>query len=51
MLMYNHVCVGLIMIMYDYVWVGLVMTSANRFFLAISGFSLIYINVNNVNNC
>ena len=27
--------------------VGLVMTDANEFFLQISGFSLIYINVNN----
>ena len=27
--------------------VGLVMTDANKFFLQISGFSLIYINVNN----
>ena len=35
------------MIMRDGEGIGLVMTDANKFFLQISGFSLIYINVNN----
>ena len=37
------------MVMGDGEGVGLMMTDANEFFLQISGFSLIYINVNNFN--
>ena len=38
---------SLCMVMGDGEGVGLVMTDTNEFFLQISGFSLIYINVNN----